>query len=213
MQRDTIAARMGITALLERLAAHFGRTPATVGRWVTSDGAFHRRLASGAGIRPKRAQRVLQWCSDRWPEDLPWPSDLERPTPNPAALWEEPSPAPICIAAASRARERALAAPPGSEAEQRALAEALRIGSRLDPAIGQVAYPNALCAALGVQRGVYDNVVAQHGYHRGRPRRTRVRRYSDSADMFAALRRAGDVRFQPPPLPLELAGDVAALRG
>ena len=157
---------------------------------------FCRRLASGAGIRPKRARHVLQWCSDRWPGDLSWPSEIERPTPNAAALWEQLSPALICVAAAAEARAKG------------ALAEAERIGKRLDPDTTQVACPDALCAALGMKRAVYDKVVARYANFRGRPRRR-----SAASRMFRALREAGDVRFQPPPPPPELAGLVEGFKG
>lgn len=75
----------------------------------------------------------------------------------------------------------------------------LRIGTRIDPKTGHVASPDALCAALGVSRRTYDNVVArfqpQDGRRRKEPRV--LKRGSDTARMLAALRTAGDVRFVP----------------
>ncbi len=182
--------------LIERLSAYYKRSPATVGDWITGDGTFYRRLAAGAGARPKRAEQVLQWCSDRWPDDLSWPAGVERPAPNPAALWEQPSPAPVAIAAARRARERLwdlmFSNNPNEAAINAAETVALRIGMRLDPRTKQVACPDALCAAVGAERRVYDGVVAR--YTKGRfpiPRRR-----SKAREIWTALRASGDVRFQ-----------------
>ena len=59
---------------------------------------------------------------------------------------------------------------------------------------GVIADPVALCAALQIQRYVYDDVVRR--YSHGRRNATRApRRGSRVARMLAALRTAGDVRF------------------
>ena len=71
-----------ILRLADGLAAYRSRSPHTVCRWATGDGALYARLSRGRAITTHRAARVIQWFSDHWPADLPWPSDIPRPPPN-----------------------------------------------------------------------------------------------------------------------------------
>ena len=70
-----------VVRLVEMLATHCGRSPHTVGRCVSEDGTFYARLKCGRDLTIRRAERVIQQLSDRWPEDLEWPPDIPRPTP------------------------------------------------------------------------------------------------------------------------------------
>jgi len=42
------------------------------------------RLRSGGGITDRRYVAIVQWFSDHWPEDAPWPDGIHRPSPSPA---------------------------------------------------------------------------------------------------------------------------------
>ena len=70
-----------IVRLIEDLALELRRSPHTVGRLASGSGDFYIRLKRGHDLTTRRAERVLQWFSDNWPEDLPWPSDIPRPEP------------------------------------------------------------------------------------------------------------------------------------
>jgi len=68
------------------------------GMLCARDSRFFRRLRDGGGCTVKTYQRVLQWFSDNWPADLPWPVEISRPAPAPdspaaqaAALDAQPS--------------------------------------------------------------------------------------------------------------------------
>ena len=68
-----------IVRLAEILAARRGRSPRTVCRWATGDGALYGRLAGGSDVAWRRGWRILRWFSDEWPADLNWPADIPRP--------------------------------------------------------------------------------------------------------------------------------------
>lgn len=72
-----------IVRLIEKLSAHRGRSPHTVGRFVGGQGDFYARLRSGSDITTRKAARAAAALSDAWPDDLPWPSDIPRPAPSP----------------------------------------------------------------------------------------------------------------------------------
>lgn len=38
-------------------------------------------IENGADIQVRRFERTMQWFSDNWP-DVPWPSDVPRPSPS-----------------------------------------------------------------------------------------------------------------------------------
>ena len=185
--------------LIEVAARAAGVTPATMSRRCSGSGDLYARLRSGRDITSRRAERIVQWLSDHWSDAVEWPSGLPRPSATrslpqstvPASPLDPPPIDPVAAARAAHARYvDALGTPSATEAA----ADALRIGGRLDLATGRVASPNALCAALGVNRSVYDDVVRR--YANGRRRRS-PRRGSAAARMLAALRSAGDVRFAP----------------
>jgi hypothetical protein len=51
----------------------------TVSTRVFDDGKKLAALESGADIQLRRAERALQWFSDRWPAGVEWPEGIERP--------------------------------------------------------------------------------------------------------------------------------------
>jgi len=73
-----------IVRLADLLAARRRRSPATVCRWATGDGALYGRLRDGRDVTSRRAGRILSWFSSHWPGDLPWPADIPRPDPHSA---------------------------------------------------------------------------------------------------------------------------------
>ncbi len=73
-----------IIVLIEHLAARESLSPRTVSRIVTGSGDTIDRLAAGHDITTRRAHRVVQNLSDRWPADFAWPADIPRPEPLPA---------------------------------------------------------------------------------------------------------------------------------
>ena len=77
-----------IVRLAEILAARRGRSPRTVCRWATGDGALYGRLAGGSDVAWRRGWRILRWFSDEWPADLHWPTDIPRPGAQPPPACE-----------------------------------------------------------------------------------------------------------------------------
>ena len=65
------------------LSRHRGVTLATLGRYAANHGAFFSRLGEGKTITEARKERVSQWFSDNWPDDLEWPPGIPRPDPAP----------------------------------------------------------------------------------------------------------------------------------
>ena len=73
---------------LVALAEAYGRFKGVrlwrVGHLAAGRGAFFVDLRSGRRqCQTGTYERVVQWFSDHWPEDLEWPSDISRPAPNP----------------------------------------------------------------------------------------------------------------------------------
>lgn len=74
--------RTNIQDILELSAAyqrHKGLSHWRVSYLVRGDGQFIKRLSEGRSCTVKTANAVLQWFSDNWPDNLPWPSDIPRP--------------------------------------------------------------------------------------------------------------------------------------
>lgn len=68
-----------LLALCDSFAHHRGITHWRVSILVGCGGGFFERLRVGGGCTLKTAARVMQWFSDNWPDDLPWPADIPRP--------------------------------------------------------------------------------------------------------------------------------------
>ena len=164
------------------------------------------RLRAGSSITTRRVARIAQWISDNWPTDHPWPADIPRPAlspPNPSAPpADETAAPPTPGAAATRkairetvaaARERRDAAAQAGDVDairrhnEEAIVAALTLNGN-----GQLADPEALCAALGVRRHVYDDVRRRYAGH---PERQPRNSKEAVGRMVAALRLSGDRRF------------------
>ena len=79
---------MSPTAIISPVDLYAGRThlsPHSVGRYAAGSGDFYVRLKRGRDLTTRRAARVTQWFSDRWPTDLAWPDDIPRPDPTPGS--------------------------------------------------------------------------------------------------------------------------------
>ena len=67
------------------LAARYGSAKAlalsTVSLYAARQGQLMARLQAGCGITVARRDRILQWFSDHWPEEVSWPEDILRPVP------------------------------------------------------------------------------------------------------------------------------------
>lgn len=187
-----------IVPLIEALAAASDRSPHTVGRWLSGDGMLYSRLTATppGDITSRRAQRIIQAASDRWPPGHPWPAGIGRPEPtpgSPAVAAPAPGTDPAAVLSAVRsclARREALldAEEMPSAAEFAAVDdEMLRAATALGPD-GRIASPRALCEALKVPRHVYDGVLRRLREGRPAPGRGRARA------VWTCLRNAGDVR-------------------
>ena len=78
-------------------AEHLGIALSTLGRMAAGKGSFFAALAEGR-VTIRRAERVLQWFSDHWPVDLPWPAEIPRPRPSPDSPAAAPAAAPLAAA-------------------------------------------------------------------------------------------------------------------
>ena len=167
-----------------------------------------------ADITTRRAARIVQWLSDHWPAGAEWPADIPRPAPSadaPAVSLAPPHAAggagvPSAAGASAEgagdpvalveALQREIVDLTGADPIDHDAIAALEGRMFFDVALklgedGTIASPNALCAALGCPRDVYDATVrlyADAGTG-GRPRET-----SRYGRMLRALRLAGDVR-------------------
>lgn len=53
---------------------------ATIGRLAAGDWRFFDRLDDDAKtFTARKYDEVILWFSDRWPDDLPWPEQVQRP--------------------------------------------------------------------------------------------------------------------------------------
>ncbi|MDE2905532.1 MAG: hypothetical protein OXQ28_05545 [Acidobacteriota bacterium] len=64
---------------MKLFAERRGIALSTLSRHVGSP-SMAARLAEGR-VTIATAQRVTQWLSDHWPDDLDWPTDIPRPAP------------------------------------------------------------------------------------------------------------------------------------
>ena len=53
-----------------------------VGFLAANDGKFFDRIRAGGTCTLRTAERVVQYLSNHWPEDLDWPPDIPRPEPS-----------------------------------------------------------------------------------------------------------------------------------
>ena len=76
--------RNSVERLIVAFAAGDSRAETTVSRLASGSGQTLYRLRHGRDITTRRAERIIQWLSDHWPEGAEWPADIPRPTPNAA---------------------------------------------------------------------------------------------------------------------------------
>lgn len=183
-----------ITSLIRALARAAGWTPAYASLVTSGSGATLDRLDRGGDITTRRARRIIQAASDRWPDGHPWPPGIARPEPTPGSPAGSalPDASPAAVLAAVReclARESALLDDPDFDlgAVQAAQAEMARAALTLGPD-GRIASPRALCEAMKVPRHAYDGVVRRLAAGLPPPRRGAAR------TVWMCLRQAGDVR-------------------
>ena len=229
--------RTQIIRLTEAFAAGTLRSVHTIGFWVSGSGDFYRRLKQGGDVTTGRASRIARKFSELWPASLPWPTDVPRPNPATGslsaggvkgrAIGTEPSVNPppnsqkggaaadpvVLVRAARGRRSAAIEAGDRAGAERAqhdAVTAAIRLGDN-----GEIASPNALCLALGLEerRYVYDDTVRRYRDGVGKSRRPRSG--SACGKVLALLIAAGDTRFasrRPTAVAPELAAAVAGLR-
>ena len=71
--------RRALLTLSNQYAARVDRKPATISNWIVGHARLFRRLEDDKGCTVETYNRTLQWFSDHWPADLPWPADIQRP--------------------------------------------------------------------------------------------------------------------------------------
>ncbi|QDP59332.1 MAG: hypothetical protein GOVbin287_6 [Prokaryotic dsDNA virus sp.] len=69
-----------LKTLAHLYAAHTGLKLATVSTYAANDGKFFKSLEDGSGCTVKRANRLIAWFSQNWPNDLVWPTEVQRPS-------------------------------------------------------------------------------------------------------------------------------------
>ncbi len=77
--------RNHLITLIEEYASARELSCSRIATIVFSSGAMYRRMIEGADITVGRLEAATQWFSDNWPEDKPWPADIERPAKKVAA--------------------------------------------------------------------------------------------------------------------------------
>lgn len=65
--------------LATTLAAHVGRSEATIAKWCGVHTRLFKRLSEGKGCRVDTYNDTLRAFAARWPDDLEWPRDIPRP--------------------------------------------------------------------------------------------------------------------------------------
>ena len=193
-----IATDSYIASLIREYARAAGLSETYAARVITGSGDTGTRLANGMSLTTRRAERIVQAASDRWPEEAEWPVGIDRPDPSPgspALRRMEAAAAPSDPLAAVRAAADLLDAAmlsgdrAGAARRER---EMLLAASALGPD-GTLASPAAACEALVIPRHTYDDVVRRYA---GRPASVRPRDpRSPTARMLALLAHSGDVRF------------------
>lgn len=69
-----------IIQLADAYAGHTGLMISTISTYAADDGKWLINLRKeDVSCTFRKAERVLQWFSDRWPSDLEWPVDIPRP--------------------------------------------------------------------------------------------------------------------------------------
>ena len=172
-----------LATAIDQYASHTGLTVATVSLYASGSGATIQRIRDKRPMTVQRAMRIVQWLSNRWPADQPWPGDLPRPEPSPGS--------PAALAAAAVCDPRRLG-PRGIIADGTALCRHLHVERDVLDAV------------------VRDYRIDRPS---GPRRPGRPRRHTDREKVYLALLEAGDVRVVTPERLLAMQlGDLAAAR-
>ena len=176
-----------IAALIRAFAGGRCLSESYASRLLTGNGDTIRRIDSGTSLTSRRAARIVQEASDHWPVEATWPAGIPRPTPAP------PPGDPDEVVTELRTRRLDFSDPSKHNRSNWAAVENCTLlmmvaATQLNPD-GEIASPNALCDALGVDRGVYYKAVA------AAKRGEQPDEGSDRRQVFDALVDAGDVRF------------------
>lgn len=68
-----------VTRLASELAAFEGVTHWAISQRIYGRGDVFARLAEGRNCYHSTIDRAARWFAANWPEDLPWPDEIERP--------------------------------------------------------------------------------------------------------------------------------------
>lgn len=68
-----------VLILCRTLAEHRSQKPGSLAKFVTGDPKSFYDVEQGKDFQVRTFDRWVQKYSDAWPEDLPWPVDIERP--------------------------------------------------------------------------------------------------------------------------------------
>ena len=70
-----------IVSLIRRYATGREISVSYASRLITGSGDTVDRIVRGTSLTARRAERIRQRASERWPEDLEWPRGIPRPAP------------------------------------------------------------------------------------------------------------------------------------
>ena len=84
-----------LLSIADAYAAATGVSDTTISSRVFDDGKKLSALREGKDISVRRANSALQWFSDNWPNDAPWPRGVERPFRGEIPSPKAPSPLPL----------------------------------------------------------------------------------------------------------------------
>ena len=71
-----------LITLAKLYGSHKDYTINTISTYWAGSGDVLARLSKGKNITIRRYHSILQKASNNWPNDLAWPADIPRPTPN-----------------------------------------------------------------------------------------------------------------------------------
>ena len=69
-----------LISLIETYAAAKGISPSHVSTMQFSSGSKYRELKEGRDITVGRLEAAVAWFDANWPDDVPWPEGLPRPS-------------------------------------------------------------------------------------------------------------------------------------
>ena len=70
-----------IAQLFESYCLRTKKTYKTIGIYIANNSRLYDTAKNGA-CTIRTYNKATQWFSDNWPNDLAWPADIPRPTPN-----------------------------------------------------------------------------------------------------------------------------------